>query len=106
MRLLDELEQLALGVTTVGDDQLVHVVLAQDARDGVEAAEHGQVACVAVRSDRAEVLVSDAAAIRAEHPPQVGELFSLSDEHRSPSRAGKAENVAASAARNSRAGSR
>ena len=93
MRLFDELEQLALGVATVGHDQLVHVVLTQDARHRIEAAEHGQVARVAVRSDRAEELVPDAAAIGAEHPPQVGELLSLSDEHRSPSRAGKAENV-------------
>src|SRR2546422_3451073 len=39
MSLLDELEQLALGEPPVRDDQLVDVMLAQDARHRVQAAQ-------------------------------------------------------------------
>src|SRR6266568_821363 len=82
VRILDELEELALGEATIRHDELVDVVLPQDAWHRVEATQHAQVAGVATRSDRAEELVANPTAIGSERAPQSRQLFALADEHR------------------------
>ena len=93
MRLLDELEQLALGETAVGQDELVNVVLAEDARHLIEATQHRQVAGIAARSDRAEELVANTASVCTQRVAQSSQLLALADQHRSPARTAETQDV-------------
>ena len=72
----------------------MHVLLAQDARDGVESPEQRQATGVAVGRHGAEELVADPAAVGAEHAAQLRQLLSLADEDRAPAHARKLEDVA------------
>src|SRR5205823_4658960 len=78
----------------VGHDQLVHILLAQDVRKGLEPAEHRKDARIPVRCNRAEKLVADAAPIRPERAAQLREALALADEHGAPAGAAEPQDIA------------
>src|SRR5436190_21704670 len=93
MGLVDELEELPLAETGVGDDQLVDRLLGEDSRHGIERPKHWKGGLFRARRDDAEELVLDAAAMRAERLPQLREPLPLADEHGTPSCPGHAQDV-------------
>src|SRR5581483_9687716 len=96
VRVLDDLEQVALAVVRVGDDQLVGRVLGEDGAQALEAAEPRQVERVARRAaDDADEVVVDPAVNRPERPQQVVEMLPLADDDRTPPDAQPVQDLAA-----------
>ena len=92
--LLDDLDELPVVEVGVGHDQLVHVALRQHGRQRREVAQHRQAGAVGRDRNRADELVVDPAAARAERPPKAREALALADENRAPPDARELEQVA------------
>src|SRR5581483_1396598 len=96
VRVLDDLEQVALAVVRVGDDQLVGRVLAENGAEALEAAEARQVERLARRAaDDADEVVVDPSVDRPERPQEVVEVLALADDDRASPDAEPVQDLAA-----------
>ena len=94
VRLLDDLDQLAVVEVGVGHDQLVDVVLGQHRRERRELPEHLQARAVRRRGDGADEVVVDPATAGAERAAEASKALSGADEDGAPPDAGELEEVA------------
>ena len=78
--MVDDLQQFVLVEVRLGHDQLVDALAVEHGGQVAQVAEHGQIHAVGRRSDRADELVVDPAAARAECPVQVHEVVARAGE--------------------------
>src|SRR5439155_8215245 len=93
MRLLDDLDQLAVAEVGVGDDQLVDLARREHRGKRGECPEHRQPRAVPGVSDHPDEVVVDSAATGAERAPQPSKALGPAGENRPAPYASKLEQV-------------
>ena len=94
MGVRDDLEELPVAKVGVGDDQLVDPLGLEDRREILDVAEDGQIDAVRIGRERADELVVDPTARRAEGAMQMGDIGSRAGEERVPARSERPEHLA------------